>query len=172
MLARTDNPAEVGLHVFERAQLGKAPFRCIGYYEAKWQAHPGAPVQPGTCCDYCGQGIINAFKIRSRDGREFKVGSDCVARTGDAGLIRSYKKHPEVRAAARAKRNAKDDAVIAEWTALIEANRAKLAAVMVPGPDWKPEPRPLLEDLERVWGMCGAAGRARELKHLKKLLAA
>lgn len=74
------------IHKFELAGLGKAPFRVIGCEEQIFQAAPGAPMQPGTCCDYCGTGIMYVFWITSADGNRFKVGSDCVAKTGDVGL--------------------------------------------------------------------------------------
>lgn len=75
------NTTAAAVHPFERAGLGKGPFRCIGSYESKFQACHGAPIQPGTSCDYCGQGIMTAFKIKSADGNQFKVGCDCVAKT-------------------------------------------------------------------------------------------
>lgn len=171
MLAKTDNPAEV--HVFERAGLGTAPFRCVGYTESVFTM-PDGSTKGGSSCDYCGTGIRFVCKIKSRDGRTFKVGSDCVAKTGDAGLIRSYRNSPEVRKVQRAKVAAKDAAVIAEWKALIEAPATveKLAAVMVPGRPWiAGDMTPILENMKRVWPMCGASGRARTLKALKKALA-
>jgi hypothetical protein len=175
MLARTDNTAEVGMHVFERRGLGKAPFAVVGSYTSVFQATPDAPKQPGTCCDYCGTGIMYVVSIRSRDNRTFKVGSDCVAKTGDAGLIKAYKNRPEVRARARDAATAKDAAVRAEWTALMAdpANVAKLSAIMVPGRPWIPgEQVTLYDDLKRVWSMCGMAGHKRMLKSLKSRLAA
>ena len=173
-MTKTDNLNEVGLHVFERAGLGKAPFHCIGMEEKTFQACQGAPIQPGGSCKYCGQGIRYVYIVRGRDGRCFGVGSDCVAKTGDAGLIRSYKTLPAVRAANRAKAKAKDDRVIAEWQTLINLpeNIAKLSALFVPGRPWVPgEQVSLLDDMNRIWRMCGAAGRARNLKALKKYLA-
>jgi hypothetical protein len=169
-MTKTDNSAEVGMHVFERAGLGKAPFRCIGFAEVVYQAHPDAPRQPGGSCDYCGTGIMLQCKIKSADGRVFKVGSDCVAKTDDAGLIRSFKTRPEVRAMARDRAKAKDAAICAEWVTLIEAPAAveKLSAIMVPGRPWiAGEQVSLLDSMKRLWGMCGAAGRARTLKTLK-----
>lgn len=74
------------VHVFERAGLGKAPFRFRGAARVVYQACPGAPIQPGGSCDYCGQAISIHCTIESSDGKRFKVGSDCVAKTGDAGL--------------------------------------------------------------------------------------
>ena len=167
-MTKSDVAGEIGMHVFERAGLGKAPFRCIGCAEVFFQAHPDAPRQCGGSCDFCGTGIVLQCKIKSADGRTFKVGADCVAKTGDAGLIRSFKTRPEVRKIAKMKAAAKDDAVRAEWKGLFEANEAKLSALFVPGRPWVPgEQITLFESLKRVWGMCGAAGRKRTLKTLK-----
>lgn len=170
---KTDNPALVGVHKFEASGLGKAPFRCVGYGRLTYQACPGAPVQPGGTCDYCGTAIIDAFRIRGIDGREFKVGSDCVLKTGDAGLIRAYKKSPEYRKAQRDKRDAKDLAVRQEWDRLMAdpAILAKLSKMTVPGPSWRPEPRPLLDYLNFCWRGCGMSGRGRWLKNLKNYIA-
>ena len=169
MLARTDNLAEVGLHVFQRAGLGVAPFRCVGFSEMVI-THPDGSTQAGGSCDYCSTGIRYACHIRSANGNTFIVGTDCVARTGDAGLIRSYKTRSEVRAANRAKAKAKDDLVCAEWTALINAAATveKLSAIMVPGRPWVAgEQISLFDSMKRLWGMCGATGRKRTLKTLK-----
>lgn len=173
MQIRTDNQAEVGLHVFERAKLGKAPFRVVGYFEKTYQAAPGAPVQTGGSCAYCGTGISLHCRISSNDGREFVVGSDCVARTGDAGLIKSFKTHPSVRAARRAKAKAKDEAVIARWSALIDAPAtiAKLGGMFVQGRPWVPGDQVcLFEDMKRRWSFCGASGRKNLLKVLTHYL--
>ena len=83
-------------HVFETAGLGKGPFRCVGFEVKKFQAVPGdpnCPVQPGSSCDYCGTGIMNVFWVVGSDGRRFKVGCDCVLKTGDAGLRRTVDEH-------------------------------------------------------------------------------
>lgn len=171
MATKTDNQSEVGLHVFERARLGKAPFHIKGSYELKWQAFPGAPVQCGGSCDYCGQGIMYAVAIGSADGRTFKVGSDCVARTGDAGLIKRYKNHPDVRKANAAKRAALDGRKKDEWQAIVSdpAKRAVLEAHTVPTWDNKGT-RSWLSAALKAYPMCGASGRARYLKAAKKLL--
>lgn len=69
-------------HPFTRAGFGPAPFRCVGMTVEKYQACHGAPIQPGTSCDYCGTGIMYAFWIVNADeSRRFKVGCDCVAKT-------------------------------------------------------------------------------------------
>lgn len=79
-------------HVFEEAYLGNAPFKYDHYEHIIYQACPGAPVQPGGSCDYCGQAISDAFFIQSADGKLFKVGSSCVAKTGDRGLYNRVKR--------------------------------------------------------------------------------
>lgn len=169
-MTKTDDITEVSLHVFERAGLGKAPFRCVGM-EEKWHM-AGDHRQPGGSCDYCGNGILHCFAIRGADGRTFVVGSDCVMRTGDLGLIESYKTRPEVRAANRAKAKAKDERVLAEYRAILATHGERLAQIMVPGRPWVPGDRvSLLDDIKRAWGYCGAAGRARHLKALKARIA-
>ena len=75
------------IHPFEKADLGLAPFRLDGITEKWYVACPGAPKQPGSCCDFCYTGIAYEFWIRSSDGKRFKVGSECVRKTGDAALI-------------------------------------------------------------------------------------
>jgi hypothetical protein len=88
-------------HLFERAGLGLAPFRFVRRYSASYQACPGAHVQPGAACDYCGTGIYNVFVVQSSDGREFKVGSDCVLKTGDYGLVQVVRNARRVQARER-----------------------------------------------------------------------
>lgn len=68
-------------HPFQIAGLGIAPFQYDGMSEIIFQAYPGAPIQAGGSCDYCGTGIRNAFWIKSADGKRFKVGCDCVEKT-------------------------------------------------------------------------------------------
>lgn len=87
---------ENGIHDFERAGLGKAPFRCVGMHTSLGpirMAGPGgvtievgSPGQPMGCCAYCGQGIADCYTVKSADGKTFTVGCDCVRRTGDAGM--------------------------------------------------------------------------------------
>lgn len=75
------------IHPFERAGFGHAPYRCVGHFEAVYQACPGAPIQPGSSCEYCGQAIRDVFKVRSVDGVEFRVGCDCILK-----VFRGYDK--------------------------------------------------------------------------------
>jgi hypothetical protein len=86
------------IHVFERAGLGKAPFRFTG---SEYRVGPinlgngltsGAPGQPMGTCDYCGTGIADCCKIVSADGKRFIVGNVCVGKTNDRGLIDEVKR--------------------------------------------------------------------------------
>jgi hypothetical protein len=85
------------VHKFEAAGLGRAPFEVVGAHVEKYQACPGAPVQPGACCDFCGTGIMNVYLVRSACGCTFKVGSECVNKTGDAGLRDGVKRATRAR---------------------------------------------------------------------------
>jgi hypothetical protein len=105
-------------HPFTRAGFGPAPFRCVGMTVEKYQACQGAPIQPGTSCDYCGTGIMYAFWIVNADeSRRFKVGCDCVAKTNAdvVGFKAEKAKHDKTirdtrNAAARERRAAKREA--------------------------------------------------------------
>jgi hypothetical protein len=151
-----------GVHKFERRGLGKAPFSVIGYGREVFQAIPGdpnCPLQPGTSCDYCGTGIMDVAYIRSSDGKEFKVGCDCVAKTGDAGLTRCIKQSKEYRALQRQKRYARHEVVAAEVKRLLadEAVRERLGGY--------------LTQIENSVQWSGMAGYARNLKRIHEVLA-
>lgn len=103
------------IHKFEAAGLGKAPFRFVGMETARdremEQMHRAAngmvfTTNYATGCDYCGQGIYDAFMVESSDGKRFKVGCECINKTGDAGLKRFVmdEKNAKRRKAAAAKR--------------------------------------------------------------------
>lgn len=128
------------VHCFEKAGLGKAPFRCVGMAsipssslaEANPTAYNNAlamlPKGIGCgSCQYCGTGIMHNFIIQSADDRRFVVGSDCVAKTGDAGLIQQVKRE-RVRVKQEA-REAKRSMRRSELEALWAAERAERAAV-------------------------------------------
>jgi hypothetical protein len=132
---------ETAIHCFEKAGLGRAPFRCTDLYSlpspslaehnptAYNNALAALPrgLSLGSCA-FCGTAIMHNFVIEDATGkRRFVVGSDCVARTGDAGLI---KKVRAVRLAAAqekraAKRNMKASERAAAWAAEREARRAE-----------------------------------------------
>lgn len=101
------------IHKFEAAGLGKAPFKFVGAETKTYQACPGAPIQPGGSCDYCGTAITIHCHVVSADGKRFKVGSDCIAKVGDAGLKRAV---DQVKKAAK---KAREQARIAEGAGML-----------------------------------------------------
>jgi hypothetical protein len=76
------------VHPWERAGLGTAPFRVVGFRVDVYQACTGAPVQPAGACDVCGAGLKYVYLVAGsgRSDAAFRVGCDCVARTGDTEL--------------------------------------------------------------------------------------
>lgn len=109
------------MHIFEQANLGTAPFHVVGYERKTFRAHPGAPEQVGASCDYCSTGIKDVYWIQSSDKRRFKVGCDCVAKTGDRGLIDTVKREAKkAKAAAQAQ-------LIHEARVILEGNPDLLA---------------------------------------------
>lgn len=156
---RSDNKNLDGVHLFERKGLGKAPFTVIGYGVFTYQAIPGAkdcPIQPGTNCDYCGTAIMYAAKVRSADGKEFKVGLDCVKKTGDLGLHNRIVKSPEYRKIQRDIRHARAKVIHDEVVKLMDEPATKQLAEY--------------EDIRRSLAWSGMAGYARNYKRLKSLL--
>lgn len=166
MTARNNEGEVVGtvVHAFERAGLGKAPFKFVGAYEAKFQACPGAPVQAGTSCDYCGTGIMLVCRIQSADGREFKVGCDCVAKTGDAGLKKIIDRKMAERRTAMAHANA--DKKIAEALAILPSVEGVLKA--------QPHPRGFrnLTAYDGVTWLLANAGRKGKVEAAKAIMKA
>jgi hypothetical protein len=164
------NGSAVAVHKFEAAGLGVAPFKVSGFEVMKYQACHGAPIQPGTSCDYCGTGIMNVYFITGADGRRFKVGSDCVAKTGDAGLRKVV--DTQERKLARAKRQAKATEQYQELKAMLadEPTRAKLASCPHPTPARAELGETLLTWAEWMVFYSGAAGRARTLKAVRAAL--
>ena len=70
-------------HPFEKAGLGKAPFSCTHVSQNLFYL-PDGTCKAGGCCDYCGTGIRWEFWIKGSiaGAKQFKVGCDCVAKTG------------------------------------------------------------------------------------------
>ena len=87
-------------HVFEKAGLGKAPFRLVGLETTSdrialnhERQSNGLTYTPNYCtsCAYCATAIMDAYIIQSSDGKRFKVGCECVKKTGDLGIILAVK---------------------------------------------------------------------------------
>ena len=88
-------PIGSSMHVFESAGLGKAPYKFLGVEELRGPIQLGngvscgSPGQPMGSCQYCSTGIAYLFWLQPSDGgKPFYVGSDCIFKSGDAGLRR------------------------------------------------------------------------------------
>jgi len=168
---KTDSQELVGVHKFEVAGLGKAPFTFISMTTSIWRSGCGTVTKPGSSCDYCGTAICNVFNIRSQDGRMSKVGCDCIMKAGDEGILKAYKSTPEYRKAQKEKRALKNAAVVKELNALIEKLTPTFQAMPHPwgSTDYKTgKPLSYLDWIIRGMNFCGATGRAVMLKKLKK----
>lgn len=158
-------------HKFELAGLGRPPYRFIGHTEHKFQACHGAPVQAGTSCDYCGTGIVDAYNFTSADGRRFKVGSDCVAKAGDRGMVDLIK-----RAAAKIateRRHAREAEQIASIAARLRNEAVRDALHAQPHPESLVysylRNHTLLDWAEHMMAHGGNSGKLRVGREIKRL---
>jgi hypothetical protein len=169
-------------HPWEVAGLGKSPFKYIGEV-AQALTTDGRRVvsntggveistKPGGTCEYCGAYILNMFRVRSADGREFVVGSDCIGKlngSADKKLVAAVKAAVAAKNKARTKdRNAAKLATLATLLA-DEATRAKLATLPHPSP--RPNGRTLLDYAEWMARNAGTAGKMKTLKAIEAVMA-
>lgn len=177
---KTDIAENVGVHVFEKAGLGKAPFRFVGMYRDVGPKQMGdgltcgAPGQPMGTCDYCGTGIADCCSIRSSDGKTFIVGTTCVNKTGDAGLIKAYKSSPEYREQMRQQRVALATKKRQEIKRLMAEHEDLLRSLPHPKgfTEWGTNtPLTAYDYVDWMVQHSGAAGRHRLLQWLRKEVA-
>lgn len=158
------------IHKFQEAKLGVAPFRFVRIEIRKYQACHGAPVQPGSSCDYCGTGIMEVCIIRDANGHEFKVGNQCVAKTGDYGLVNTVKRAVNrLRTEARRKR---EFATITEGRTQLENSpeiRSALAALPHPNEYYAAQGRTLLDYVNFMFQNGGNSGRLQAVRILRKV---
>jgi len=122
------------IHRFEIAGLGKAPFRFIGivslpsptlaeqnpsaYNAALCAIPPG--IGCGTCA-FCGMALVHNAIVQDVCGKRFVVGTDCVSKVGDAGLVNAVR-HAQNAAKRAAKQAAAEAAREADLAAQRRAN--------------------------------------------------
>jgi len=166
-MTKSDNKKVVGQHVFECAGLGVAPFRLVRYEYKVYRATPDAPAQPGATCDYCGTGIKECCVIQDSAGVEFIVGTHCVNKTGDVGIIQAYKKSPEYREFKNKQRHAREAIRIQEGVQFAQAHRSELEAFPHPL-DFRAEQGDTLADYFD-WSMANAgnSGQLHAIKVIK-----
>lgn len=174
MPTRTDSAQEIGMHVFERAGLGKAPFQFIGMERKVGPIklangmECGAPGQAMGSCEFCGTGIADCCQIRSADGKTFIVGTTCVNKTGDIGLIKAYKRSPEYRDHQRKTRHDRETKKIEELKSKMEdpATRERLSSM--PHPSEYHKEKTALDYAEWMMDHSGNSGKIRLLKWINE----
>lgn len=95
------------LHPFQRAGLGFAPFTLV-----RVERHAGG------ACGYCGSLIGHRFVCKDVDGREFVVGSDCIAKVAATGRHDPKMARDAKRLAAEAERDNWEARRRAAWEAI------------------------------------------------------
>ncbi|MFT6903899.1 MAG: hypothetical protein ACJAS1_000544 [Oleiphilaceae bacterium] len=130
---------QVLAHIWQNEGLGLAPFRNVSLWVAPnkslLETYPcsynnAMAAKPKCChfsCDHCGMPITHHYIIKSADNKLFCVGSECVAKTGNAKLISEAKarKNKHNRENAAAKREAKREEQRLAYEAEMEAERAR-----------------------------------------------
>ena len=181
---RNPGPNPNAVHPWERCGLGVAPYRCVGSAVVTYQACHGAPVQPGSSCDYCGQGIMNVYSVQAACKSVFKVGCDCVRKTCSekegvrTAVETADRKHRN--ALAKVSRDKRDAAAKDALATLRAEHEFALAAMPHPrAADTTPgsasnlyfSGMSALDWLDFMLKACGATGRAKLLKEARALLA-
>lgn len=147
------------VHKFEIAGLGPAPYVFLRVEKRAYQACQGAPVQPGTTCDYCGTSIMFAFILRAADGSEFKVGCDCVHKTNDTRLIGAIA--DAERRHRREVTEARENAQIAEFEPHLDAFLSRFASEPHPNSYYASQGKTRADYKRFCWMNSGRAGRAK-----------
>ena len=167
---RNYNNETVGstIHAFEIAGLGKAPFKFVGF-EEKWHVigNGSAQRQAGSSCDFCGTGIAYVYWILSSDGRQFKVGCDCVQKTGDYGLRKVIDAH--VAEHKRNLANKRADAKIEAGMALLQASEEKLKSMPHPNEYFATNGKTMLDWCQWMLQNSGRKGKLEVVKKLKEI---
>ena len=141
------------MHPFESKGLGRPPFslKAVDF---------DAPQR----CQFCNQQIKRAFYVESSDGNTFVVGSDCVRKTGDPGLMAQ-----SVKAIKDAKQKSEEQRIaLAEKRLAISGVRDQLSRFNSPG--WSPNKDESALDW-CVWMMAnsGVSGKMKVARYLEAI---
>lgn len=161
------HPPTSSIHVFERAGLGRAPFTYLGWEIRTYQACPGAPIQPGSSCDFCATGIKEVHLLRSADGKLFKVGCDCIRKSGDGGLRRALSAASKAKAEAR---KAREEQRIELARAAFDANPTPFESNPHPYPDRTARGERLSGFVSWMFLNAGHTGRLKAARIVEKIL--
>jgi hypothetical protein len=169
----------MNIHPFEAAGLGTAPFKFVGSWRSIYVACQGAPAQPGSSCDYCGQSISDVYDILSADGKRFHVGSDCVMKVyarSDIGVDDVAKDVAAAkRVLGREKREEKSkrdwDDVNATWDNITQETKDRMGELPHPmgfSDRETGKPLTLWDWAEWMYNHAGLKGRKQVMKVIKK----
>ena len=157
------------IHTFEKAGLGKAPFKVVGFEVKTYQASPESPVQVGDACRYCFTGIKDTFTIESADGKRFVVGSTCVNKTGDKGLIDVVKRQMNQLKAERTRARNQEKIDAAAEDLKKEDVKKKLAAISHPQEWAAKQGMTALDWAEWMMKNAGQSGMMRVVRYIAKI---
>lgn len=141
------------IHIFEKAGLGKAPFYFKGC----------TTLDRGGSCDFCVTAIKTACWIVSSDGKRFKVGSNCVRKTGDAGLRKKLSEAEKIiRQQKKAAKTQKEKLIIESAQAQLETVRSILSTK--PHPNVNCKHLTYADYVDYLFFMAGHTGRLKAAK--------
>jgi hypothetical protein len=159
------------IHPFEKAGLGKAPFRYIGqvhqqisYGQAVIGHIGGVPVttKPGGTCDACGTYIIDMFRIVSADGQKSVVGCDCILKVVQG---HSVKEQTQFEADLKALKKAKAKAA----SERLQFVRGSLAEQPHPSKYLASQGKTRLDYVRWMFDNAGLSGRVQAAKIVESL---
>ncbi len=155
-------------HVFGALAI-EVSYRFIGQEEKIFRAHPGAPAQPGSSCDFCFTGIMGVFWFKSKDGKKFKVGCDCLRKAS-----KDADDYPLQTLAARLTRDhnrnvrrAREKAKMQELETLLDSSAEILATIPHPYKQHSDNGLTLMDYADWMRKHAGASGRVQLLKLCK-----
>lgn len=152
---------------FEAAGMGTAPYRFVGMHESVFNNGDGT-TKPGSSCDYCSTAIRYVFVIESADGRQHKVGCECVRHTGDKGLVERATR--EQKNIDNAKRHAREEKKLAELRIWLEENRELLGTLPHPDKRFADRGQMLSDYVDWYQLNAGMSGKTSSIQFAQRLL--
>lgn len=166
---------ETAIHPFEKAGLGKAPFRYVGAVDQNPDSQGMVVIgerngvrietKQGGTCDYCGLAIINMYRVCSADGRKFKVGCDCLKKVN---IINPETLKADIK---KARDNKADDRIASARASLeTETVRTALASMPHPAPWGQAKGLTMLDYVRWMMSNAGRSGRTDAAKIIERAL--
>lgn len=169
------------MHPFEKAGLGKAPFKFLSM-EDKGPTHDNGMryagqtkdgfdmyVGAGGSCAYCGTYICLHFNVESADGKKFHVGSDCIEKINQEDPMLAKQVSIELRKYKSKQRLELQDKKIKEVEQIIEENKDVLIKLPHPKMQWRTD-KTMLDYCNWIMVYGGKAGKIKLKKLIEKEL--